>query len=81
MPEDPLPEVAAFHAFERGRIWAFANSTVLVLPDVALEVLLEQPVDDGALGVAGPVDASGLGERHASGTGGGKVGRECASLA
>ena len=33
--------------------------TILVLPDVALEGLLEQPVDDGALGVAGPVDARG----------------------
>ena len=32
----------------RSRLIAF-----LVLPDVALEVLLEQPLDDGALGVAG----------------------------
>ena len=59
----PLPRLVAF----------------LVLPDVALEVLLEQPVDDGALGVAGPVDARGLGEGHASATGGGKVGRERAT--
>ena len=51
----------------------------LVLPDVALEVLLEQSVDDGVLGVAGPVDARGLGEGHASATGGGKVGRERAT--
>jgi hypothetical protein len=27
-------------------------------------VLLEQPVDDGALGVAGSVDTRGLGEGH-----------------
>ena len=27
MPESPLPEVAAFQAFERGRIWAFANNS------------------------------------------------------
>jgi len=51
----------------------------LVLPDVALEVLLEQPVDDGALRVAGPVDARGLGEGDASATGGCKVGRERAT--
>ena len=54
---------------------------VLVRPDVTLEVLLEQPVDDGALGVARPVNAGGLGEGHASATGGGEAGRECASLA
>jgi hypothetical protein len=51
----------------------------LVFPDVAFEVLLEQPVDDGALGVAGSVDAHGLVEGHASATGGGKVGRERAT--
>ena len=53
--------------------------TVLVLLDVTIEVFLEKLVDDGALGVAGPVDADGLGERHASATGGGEVGRECGS--
>jgi len=37
----------------------------LVLPDVALEVLLEQPVD-----------ARELGEGNASATGGRKIGRE-----
>jgi hypothetical protein len=63
LAQRPLPRLVAF----------------LVLPDVALEVLLEQPVDDGALGVAGPVDARGLGEGHASATGGGEVGRERAT--
>ena len=52
---------------------------ILVFPDVALEVLLEQPIDDGALGVTGPVNARGLGEGHASATGGGEVGRERAT--
>ncbi len=50
--------------------------TIRVLPDVALEVLLEQPVADCALRVAWSVDACGLGEGHASAAGGGKVGRE-----
>ena len=63
LAQRPLPRLVAF----------------LVLPDVALEVLLEKPVDDGALGVAGPVNARGLGEGHASATGGGEVGRERAS--
>ncbi len=26
MPENPLPEVAGFQVFARGRIWVFANS-------------------------------------------------------
>ena len=49
LAQRPLPRLVAF----------------LVLPDVALEVLLEQPVD-----------ARGLGEGHASATEGGEVGRE-----
>ena len=52
LAQRPLPRLVAF----------------LVLPDVAREVLLEQPVDDGALG-----------EGHASATGGGKAGRERAT--
>jgi len=31
MPESPLPEVAAFQAFERGRIWAFANTVITAM--------------------------------------------------
>ena len=26
MPDSPLPEVAAFQMFRRGRIWVFANT-------------------------------------------------------
>ena len=28
MPESPLPEVAGFQVFGRGRIWVFANTII-----------------------------------------------------
>ena len=50
MPEGPLPEVAAFQAFERGRIWAFANKDLVqYLTERSLTMSHEEramPADD-----------------------------------